>query len=299
MDSQNWPIDVFTTQIGEIYQLLLQVVGNKGQNEQQENINEWVAEPGVRKGNNQRFAEDIKLEFEKFETLLVNPNHQNQNTFKVNILPFLGNMKIKDFLDWLLEVERFFEIMDASKDKMVMMVAFRLRCVATVWWNQLQNAHRRQKNGRIRTWIKMKHSMIDRFLPANYEQILCSMYLGCTQGNCTISNHTNEFMPLAERNNLLKSENQKIARYTSGLKVIIQDRIGLQNIWILQEIINMAMKAGMMKSDKREIWPHNIIPERELQESRTNSFTVTYDGFLIGEFPHHYQKFMFSLQNIH
>lgn len=60
------------------------------------------------------------------------PNHQNRNTIndyriKAEIFPFFGNTKIKDFLNWLANVERFFEIMDILKDKMVKMVVFCLK----------------------------------------------------------------------------------------------------------------------------------------------------------------------------
>ena len=62
---------------------------------------------------------------------------------------------------------------------------------------------------------------MDRFLPADNEQILYCMYLGCTQGNQLVSDYTHEFMKLAERNNLTESENQKVARYINGLKVAL------------------------------------------------------------------------------
>ncbi|VVA41343.1 PREDICTED: LOW QUALITY PROTEIN, partial [Prunus dulcis] len=125
-------------------------------------------------------------------------------------------------------VERFFDIMEVPEHKM------------------------RQGKQRVRTWRKMKSLMMERFLPTDYEQILYRMYLGCAQGNRSISEYTEEFMRLAERNHLTETDNQKVSRYNNGLKISIQEKIGMQNIWTLKEAINMAMKAELLEKEKRQ-----------------------------------------------
>lgn len=95
--------------MGEICQLLLQAVGNNGQNDQhgtKEINNEWIARPIVQREINWRVVveENESESWEKFEALPCNFNHQNQNNFddyciKVDITSFFGNMKIDDFFD--------------------------------------------------------------------------------------------------------------------------------------------------------------------------------------------------------
>lgn len=69
-------------------------------------------------------------------------------------------------------------------------------------------------------------------------------------------------MRLCEWNQLTETENQKVARYVSGLKQTIQDRIGLQNLWSLQEAINMALKAEQMDKEKRQTSYRRVVNEQ-------------------------------------
>lgn len=93
--------------------------------------------------------------------------------------------------------------------------------------------------------------MIDLYLPTDYEQILYCVYIGCVQGNRSVSEYTEEFMRLAKRNHLMETENQKIERYNNGLKLSIQEKISLQNLWTLQKAINMALKVELLEKEKR------------------------------------------------
>ena len=92
----------------------------------------------------------------------------------------------------------------------------------------------------------MKQLLRGRFLPLDYEQYIFYAYYRCTQGSKSVDEYTTEFFRFAQRNQLSESENQQAARYLSGLKQTIRDKIGVHMVFSVKEAINLAMKAKLL-----------------------------------------------------
>ncbi|KAG2664308.1 hypothetical protein I3760_16G076400 [Carya illinoinensis] len=60
----------------------------------------------------------------------------NNHNFRIKIdLPcFNGHLHVESFLDWMLEVENFFDYMQIPKAQQVKLVAYKLRGGASAWW---------------------------------------------------------------------------------------------------------------------------------------------------------------------
>lgn len=89
----------------------------------------------------------------------------------------------------------------------------------------------------------MKRLLQQRFVPPDYEQFLYQQYQNCRQANHTVNEYTEEFYRLNARVNLSETEDRLIARYIGGLKLAIQDRLGLQGVWTMTDAVNLAMKV--------------------------------------------------------
>ena len=83
-------------------------------------------------------------------------------------------------------------------------------------------------------------------MPPNYKQYIFYAHQRCIQDSKSVNEYTVEFFRLAEKNQLLESENQQAARYLSGLKQTIRDKIGVQMVFSVQEARNLAMKAELL-----------------------------------------------------
>ena len=93
--------------------------------------------------------------------------------------------------------------------------------------------------------------MLERFLSEDYKQIMYKMYIECVQGRRTVTEYTAEFFHYSESNDVGDTENQKVARYISGLKTSIQEKMGLQTVWTVAEAASLALKAELMEKTPR------------------------------------------------
>ncbi|KAL9678697.1 hypothetical protein QQ045_016546 [Rhodiola kirilowii] len=67
----------------------------------------------------------------------------------------------------------------------------------------------------------------------------------------SVIEYTTESLRLSKRNELKETENQKVARYISGLKVSIQEKMGLQTVWSVAAASSLALKVESMERNTR------------------------------------------------
>ncbi|CAN0912393.1 hypothetical protein LINGRAPRIM_LOCUS698, partial [Linum grandiflorum] len=198
-----------------------------------------------------RANSDSNLEDRNLEADQGGGNQQQHNDYRVktDISLFYGTMRVDEFLDWLVDVDRFFDLMVVPENKQVKMVAIRFKSIAALWWDKLVFQRQCQRKAPIRTWRRMKQLMLERFLPNDYEKILYKMYVNCVQGRMSVTEYTAEFL-----------------RYINGLKGSIQEKMRLQTVCTVTEASTLALKVELMEKSPKNFSSIKRFPPQEYSD---------------------------------
>ncbi|CAL9016961.1 unnamed protein product [Prunus brigantina] len=97
----------------------------------------------------------------------------------------------------------------------------------------------------------MKQLIMGRFLRADYEQYLYRLCHNFHQGNQTIFEYTDEFLGLTQSNNLEETNGQMVARYITGLRSSLHEKLRFKTLWTVHKAQKMVLKAELLEKEKR------------------------------------------------
>ncbi|GKU97098.1 hypothetical protein SLEP1_g10278 [Rubroshorea leprosula] len=116
---------------------------------------------------------------------------------------------------------------------------------------RISNAVEKEKAAtKIRTWEKMRRELTRKFLPDRYYQDSFVKFHNLQQKSLTVEEYTMEFEQLMMKCDVRKKDEQTIARYLGGLDYDISKVVQLQQYWILDDVIRLALRVEKQISKK-------------------------------------------------
>ncbi|KAK3170529.1 hypothetical protein Dsin_000145 [Dipteronia sinensis] len=95
------------------------------------------------------------------------------NDYQPRLRFFSGHMKTEEFINWLEEVEEYFEYQKTEESLKVLFVEIYLKNDALIWWEDFQKDRKRFGMDRIQSWPVMKQVMWEEYLPNDYFKDFC------------------------------------------------------------------------------------------------------------------------------
>eukprot|EP00253_Pinus_taeda_P005748 PITA_05748 len=165
------------------------------------------------------------------------------NKPKTEISNYDGSLSADILLDWISELDKYFENEEVREDKRVKFVATKLKGHALLWWDNVQADRKRLNKLPIRKWSRMVAKLKGRFLPKDYQVELCRRVQNLRQKGMTVKEYTEEFYRVNLRAGYTDETPEKTARYVNGLRMEILDEISILSPRSIEEAFQSAVKA--------------------------------------------------------
>jgi len=105
---------------------------------------------------------------------------------KPEVPTYQGGLDANELLDWINEMDKFFDYDETNEEKKVKFAITRLKDHATLWWNGVQTERRNNGKRPIKSWDRMVAKLRGKFLPKDYHISLFKQMQNLKQRSMTI-----------------------------------------------------------------------------------------------------------------
>jgi hypothetical protein len=88
---------------------------------------------------------------------------------KMEVPMYEGNMDVEKMLDWIYDLENYFDYEEIEDEKKVKHAVTRLKGHATLWWDELQDDIRHKGKQKIKKWDRMVAKLKAKFILKDYQ----------------------------------------------------------------------------------------------------------------------------------
>ena len=88
---------------------------------------------------------------------------------KPEVPTYKGGLDTNELLDWINEMDKFFDYDEMNEERKVKFAVTRLKGHASLWWNGVQTERRNQEKVPIKNWDRMVAKLRGKFLPKDFQ----------------------------------------------------------------------------------------------------------------------------------
>ena len=137
---------------------------------------------------------------------------------KIEAPSFDGQLDPTKFLDWLADMDHYFEWYDMSEERRVRFAKMKLVGQAKLYWTNYERLMTRGNRASAISWDKIKEVLKEKYVPTMYHQRMLDQWQRLTQGSHPISEYIFKFDEFLSRCDLQEDEQVILSRFRAGLR---------------------------------------------------------------------------------
>ena len=106
---------------------------------------------------------------------------------------FSGNINSNELIDWINELEEYFEYEDIEDPDRVKFMKARMKGHAKLWWQEIQLERNRRGKEKITRWDRMVDKLKKQFIPIDYKLHFLKKMQGLKKVGKYVQEYTEEF----------------------------------------------------------------------------------------------------------
>lgn len=197
---------------------------------------------------------------------------------KPEISIYDGSLKDENLLDWISEMEKYFEYEEIDEDKRVKFVVTRLKGHAALWWDNVQAKIRKKDKPLIKNWDRMVEKMKSKLLPKDYQLTLYKHMKNIKQQIMTMREYIEEFYKVNLREGYVNDILEMTTRYINGLRLDIQGEINILSPRTIEESYQCALKVEEKIARKQSFGRGRGFSKRKGQTNGRGKFPAQKNG---------------------
>ncbi|XP_020250396.1 uncharacterized protein LOC109827789, partial [Asparagus officinalis] len=182
------------------------------------------------------------------------PDAQYLRSIKVSAPTFDGKLDPQAFLDWLKNMDRYFDWYALTEPRKVKFAAMKLTGPACQYWSNLETLRHIRGELPITTWREMADELKRKYLPPSFYHRLLDKWHRLTQGTKSAKEYVAQFDELFTRCSTIEQEApmKVLSKFRAGLRNDLQAELFARGIDTLEKAYALVQDLDEAKSHRNQ-----------------------------------------------
>jgi len=172
-----------------------------------------------------------------------NERQENLKEVKVELPHFYGKEDVETYLYWEIRVEQLFAYNYMSEEKKVPLATLSFQGDAMYWWNDLKRERHLHKDPPITYLNDLRGALRCYHIPSLYNRKLMDKLQRLHQRDMSVEEYWQKMISYIKRARISEDNHTTIARFLSGLKLEIRNKVELLPYRNLNDLIQLSIKV--------------------------------------------------------